>query len=104
MSYSVEQRTHEIGIRMALGAEPQDILKLVVSQGLVLALVGVTCGVTAAFGLTRLLSSLLYGLSPADPATFTILSLFSTGVAALASYFPARRAAKVDPIIAIRYQ
>jgi putative ABC transport system permease protein len=104
MSYSVAQRKHEIGIRMALGAQTADVLKLVIGQGLKLVSVGVGIGLAAALVLTRVMSSLLFGVSATDPATFATISLVLLGAGALASYLPARRATKVDPMIALRYE
>jgi predicted permease len=104
MAYLVARRTHEVGIRMALGARAGDVLKLVVGNGIRLALIGIAIGLAGAFAVTRLLSSLLYGIRPTDFATFAAVSLALTGIAFLASYVPARRATRVDPVVALRHE
>ena len=104
MAYSVTRKTHEIGIRMALGAKPADVLGMVITQGLQLALLGVAIGIAAGFALTRLIASMMYGVSPSDPVTFAVVSIVLVAVAALACFIPARRAMRVDPIIALRYE
>jgi len=104
IAYSVSRRTHEIGIRVALGAESEDVLEMVVREGFKLAGFGVAIGIVAALLSTRYLATLLYGIKPTDPPTFATVALLLIGVALLASYIPARRATKVDPMVALRYE
>jgi putative ABC transport system permease protein len=104
LAYTTRQRTHEIGIRLALGAEPLDVLRLVLRQGLTVAAVGLAIGVAASLVLTRALSSQLFGISATDPLTFIAVAGLVLAVAFLACYVPARRAMQTDPMVALRYQ
>jgi putative ABC transport system permease protein len=104
VSYSVSQRTHEIGIRIALGAKREQVLRLVLRQTLRLAASGLVLGIGGALILMRFLSGLLFGVSPNDPLTFVAVSMLLTGVATAASFIPAWRAARVDPMVALRYE
>jgi putative ABC transport system permease protein len=104
MSYGVTQRLREIGIRIALGAHSADVVRLVVKQGAILTLAGVAVGLIGSFALTRFMADLLFGIRPSDPITFLAVAVFLSIVAVAASYIPARRAAKLDPVTALRYQ
>jgi ABC-type antimicrobial peptide transport system permease subunit len=104
MAYSVEQRTQEIGIRLALGAPMAQVRRMVVVQGMALTLVGVSIGLAAAFGLARLISTFLFGVTAKDPLVFTAVPIVLAVVAFFAVFLPARRASHVDPIIALRYE
>ena len=104
MAFSVNQRRREIGIRMALGAQRNDILKLLIREGMLLTLIGLIAGLAAAIGLTRFLSTLLYNVSGLDLMTYVLMALLLAGVALLASFFPAREATRIDPIKALSYE
>jgi len=104
MSYSVAQRTNEIGIRLALGAQSRDVLLMVVKQGSMLILLGLVIGLAGAYALTRLIESLLFGVTPKDPFTFAAVAVLLAVVALMACYIPAWRATKVDPLEALRYE
>jgi ABC-type antimicrobial peptide transport system permease subunit len=104
VSYVVSRRTRELGVRLALGAESGDVTRMVLREGVILAGLGVVLGLGAALGLTRLMEALLFGVDPVDPPTFVVVALSLTLVALLASYFPARRASRVDPVVAIRVE
>jgi ABC-type transport system, involved in lipoprotein release, permease component len=104
MSYLVNERTHEFGIRLALGALPSDVLSLVGKLGLRLTLIGVAIGILLAVGLTRLIADFLVDVKPTDPITYVVVSVLLIGVGLLACYLPARRATKVDPMVALRYE
>ena len=102
MAYSVEQRTQEIGIRLALGASAGDVRRMIIRQGMLLAMIGVVIGLASAFGLARVIATLLYGVTPRDPVVFVAMPIVLTSVALAGVCLPARRAVRVDPVIALR--
>jgi ABC-type antimicrobial peptide transport system permease subunit len=102
VAFAAQQRAHEMGIRLAVGAQPGDVLRLVVGQGFRLGLVGVGIGVVGALAMARIVAGMLYNTGGADPLTFLVVSVIFLAIATLASYFPARRAARVDPMVALR--
>jgi ABC-type antimicrobial peptide transport system permease subunit len=104
ISYAVGERTHEIGIRLALGAQKGEVMKLIMREGLRLAVTGAAAGLVCALIVSRLMAGLLYGVRPTDPLTFAVVAILLMGVAVLACYIPARRAMKVDPMVALRYE
>jgi putative ABC transport system permease protein len=104
MSYSVTQRTHEIGIRIAIGARPRDVFTMILGHGMKLTLLGVVIGLGLAFAATRLMETMLFGVAPTDITTFSVISILLISVAALACYLPGRRATKVEPTISLRYE
>jgi len=104
MSYSVTQRTHEIGIRKAIGAQPRDVFTMILGPGMKLALIGIGLGLVGALALTRLMASMLFGVEPTDATTFSAIAVLLTVVALLACYLPGRRATKVEPTVSLRYE
>jgi ABC-type antimicrobial peptide transport system permease subunit len=104
VAYAVSQRTRELGIRMALGARPRDLMRMVVSQGMRVTLIGVVLGIAGAAAVTRLLAGQLLGVSPTDPVIFSSVAILLAGIALAATWMPARRASKIDPIVALRYE
>nr|OLE36221.1 MAG: hypothetical protein AUI36_27085 [Cyanobacteria bacterium 13_1_40CM_2_61_4] len=104
MSYSVSRRTHEIAVRLALGASKSHVMALMLRQGLALTLIGIAVGMAGALGLTRLIANMLFGVKPTDPVTFALVGVLLAVVSLAACYFPARRATRVDPIRALKYE